>query len=117
MRRWNLTAPTRPSRSCGCEQKRSCLENAQSHNAKNRAYNTNLEVIKTDKPYINNKSGYKGVCWDKQRKKWYASICVHRKRIMIGRFDNIEDAVKARQEAVERLHKPIIELAEENEHD
>lgn len=38
-----------------------------------------------------NKSGYKGVCWDKERKKWAVKIS----RTHVGRFSNIEDAVKA----------------------
>lgn len=115
VRRWNLTTNRRPARSCGCESKKRCVENAQSHNAKNRAYYTNLEVIKTDKPYINNKSGHKGVYWDKHRNKWCASICVHRKTTFIGRFDKLEDAIEARQEAVEKLHDPLIRMIEENE--
>lgn len=51
---------------------------------------------------LNNTSGYKGVYFDKSRKKWVANIKVNRKTIFLGRFDNIEDAYKARLEAEEK---------------
>lgn len=47
----------------------------------------------------NNTTGHTGVSYDKQRHKWYASIMVNYKSIALGRFDNLEDAIKARQEA------------------
>lgn len=46
----------------------------------------------------NNTSGAKGICWDKHRNKWYARATCYGKQIHIGRFDNFEDAVKARDE-------------------
>lgn len=56
-------------------------------NAKNRPKNKN------------NTSGYIGVYWDKEREKWYSQIWVNYKCITLGRFDRMEDAIKARQEA------------------
>lgn len=50
----------------------------------------------------NNTSGYKGVCWNKKSNKWYAQIRVNKKRIHLGSFTNIEDAIKARKEAEEK---------------
>ena len=47
----------------------------------------------------NNTSGYKGVSWDKAKKKWRAFISVDKKQIFLGRYDNIEEAIKARQQA------------------
>lgn len=44
-----------------------------------------------------NKTGYKGVCFDKPNNKWRAYIRVNGKMINIGRFANIEDAIKARK--------------------
>lgn len=55
--------------------------------------NMNISVAK------NNKSGFTGVNWDKNSKKWISSIQFNKKRIRLGCFDNIEDAVKAREEA------------------
>ena len=53
----------------------------------------NLPMRKT------NKSGHRGVHWDKNRKKWFAQIQRNKKTTALGRFDNLEDAVKARKKA------------------
>lgn len=55
--------------------------------------------------YSNNTSGRKGVSWDKSRNKWIASICTNQKTKYIGRFDNFEEAVKARELAEMEYHK------------
>lgn len=47
----------------------------------------------------NNTSGYKGVTWDKKRNKWIAQIMVNYKHIYLGRYENIEDAIKSRKDA------------------
>lgn len=46
-----------------------------------------------------NTSGVTGVSWDKDRNKWIANIKVNYKNIYLGRYDNIKDAIKARQDA------------------
>lgn len=51
----------------------------------------------------NSTSGYNGVTFDKRRNKWVAVIMVDRKKIHLGQFDILEDAVKARGDA-NRLH-------------
>lgn len=43
----------------------------------------------------NNNSGYKGVCWNKQLKKWVAQIGVNNKQIRLGYFNTPLDAAKA----------------------
>lgn len=45
----------------------------------------------------NNTSGYKGVHLNKRSGKWVSRISVDKKRIPLGSYSNIEDAVKARQ--------------------
>lgn len=40
-------------------------------------------------------SRYVGVTWDKQRNKWVAQTCFYKKHILIGRFDNEEEAARA----------------------
>lgn len=47
----------------------------------------------------NNTSGHNGVAWDKNRQKWMASIRIDRKNIFLGRYDEIDDAVRARENA------------------
>ena len=40
-------------------------------------------------------SKFKGVCWDKNRKKWIVYIKVNKNKIFLGRFDNEIKAAKA----------------------
>ena len=43
----------------------------------------------------NNKSGFRGVYWDKKRIKWRATINLNNKQIFIGRYVDKREAVKA----------------------
>ncbi len=40
-------------------------------------------------------SKYKGVYWDKSRRKWAAEAHINNKKIYLGRFENEEDAARA----------------------
>jgi hypothetical protein len=51
-----------------------------------------------------NRSGIKGVCWDRRRGRWRVTINVCYKQIHLGYFRRIEDAAKAYAEAALRLH-------------
>lgn len=53
----------------------------------------------------NNTSGYKGVVWHRQAKKWQAQISVNYRNISVGLYDDKEDAAKAIREYRERQHK------------
>lgn len=44
-------------------------------------------------------SGCTGVTWDNIKKNWHVRICVNYKTINIGRFKELNDAIKARKEA------------------
>lgn len=60
-----------------------------------------------NKPKINkhNKScGIKNITWDKKRNKWVVYIAVDGNSKSIGRFNNLEDAKIAAQEAREKYH-------------
>lgn len=46
-----------------------------------------------------NKSGFTGVFFAKNRNKWRAVVTVNYKKIVLGHFDNFEDAVSARKTA------------------
>lgn len=63
---------------------------------------TNAENLRNGKLRKTNKSGVVGVFFDKTRNKWIASITVDYKNIYLGRYDCIEDAIKARKEAEEK---------------
>ena len=47
----------------------------------------------------NNTSGVSGVHWNKNENKWQVRIGVKGKRIQIGYFVNLEDAIRARKDA------------------
>ncbi len=50
----------------------------------------------------NNSSGFKGVSWWANR--WHAQITVNLKKIHLGAFINLDDAIAARKQAEEQLH-------------
>lgn len=49
-----------------------------------------------------NISGYKGVSWNKNTKKWRATITFNYQSIHLGLFDKIEDAAVARKKGEEK---------------
>jgi uncharacterized protein YkuJ len=58
---------------------------------------------KNQKVFKNNTSKVTGVCYVKNENKWMARISENGKRILLGKFENKEDAIKARFEAEEKL--------------
>lgn len=51
-----------------------------------------------------NTSGHPGVCWFKKREKWVARIAINQKRMHLGYFDDIDEAISAYEAAKKRLH-------------
>ena len=51
-----------------------------------------------------NTSGFKGICWHKNAKKWHAQITHMNRKIHIGYFTTPEAAHQAYIEAAEKLH-------------
>ena len=49
-----------------------------------------------------NTSGFKGINFDKKKNLWVARISVDKKRIYLGRFKDLSDAIKARKLAEEK---------------
>ena len=58
-----------------------------------------------------NTSGHPGVCWHKRDSKWRATIKHNQKKIHLGYFENLEDAVAARK-AAEKLYWADTQIAE-----
>ena len=73
----------------------------------NRIENLRLATVSQNQSnvtkYKNNTSGYKGVSWDKRRKKWRAQINHNNKKIHIGYFDTPELAHAAYIAAAAKL--------------
>lgn len=55
----------------------------------------------------NNKSGVKGVLWDKSCSKWHAQITNEGVKIGLGRYSKLLDAVEARLQAESELHSDV----------
>ena len=52
--------------------------------------------------FKNNKSSTSDVCWHKASQKWQARICVDNKRIYLGCFADLNEAIKVRKEAEQK---------------
>lgn len=60
--------------------------------------------LKNKKLYKNNKSGYKGVSWNRHHNKWSADIRNEGKRIFLGYFERRIDAAKTYNKAALKYH-------------
>jgi hypothetical protein len=56
---------------------------------------TQAENARNRKMQSNNSSGYKGVYWDRSKKKWTAQISYDRRYHNLGSFDSVEEAAVA----------------------
>lgn len=63
----------------------------------------------TAKKRKDNKSGVRGVSWDKSRNRWKVDICVGGKKIALGRFKTLSEATHVRKEAEEIYFKPYLD--------
>lgn len=68
---------------------------------------TNVAYLKSNNISKNNKSGVRGVTQIKNG-KWVAHIMFKRKRYNLGTYELKEDAIKARKDAEEKLHKGFL---------
>lgn len=53
----------------------------------------------------NNSSGYKGVSWDKRTRKWLVQLSYNKKRVYIGYFNNLEEAINQYDIECKKYHK------------
>lgn len=58
----------------------------------------------------NNKSGFKGVFWKENHKKWYAVIGIDNTKKYLGFFDDKVKAAKAYDNAAKKLHGKFASL-------
>lgn len=71
---------------------------------------TDSQNSKNKKISKNNKTGYKGVYFCEERKKYSASIACDGKRYRLGRFDTCEAAFAAYCSAAKALHQDFARL-------
>ena len=60
---------------------------------------TRIENLKNQKVRKSNSSGFMGVHWCKNQEKWISRICNNSKNVCLGSFSDIQDAVRAREQA------------------
>lgn len=65
---------------------------------------THSQNMKNRKLQVNNSSGYRGVFWRKDAKKWQAQIKVEGRFKSLGTFTEIEDAALAYKEAAQKYY-------------
>ena len=63
-----------------------------------------VEAIRAGKLPRNNSSGIRGVHWHSRIRKWNARVSVNGRLLSLGYYDTIEEAAKARAEAVKRIY-------------
>jgi len=102
-RQTNLRSGT--TKSCGCLQEEIRKENMKK--AIHFVDGTCVERIASKKNYSNNKTGCRGV-YRRENNTWRASIGFQGKLYSLGSYHTFEEAVRARQEAEERLYTPFL---------
>ena len=73
--------------------------NKLNNTRRNIRFITNIDNFKNRGLSKANTSGYPGVFWYKTNKKWIAYITVKRKRIYLGSFATVDEAIESRKEA------------------
>jgi hypothetical protein len=71
----------------------------------------------TSKTPITNKSGRKGVWFNKKTGRYEAHINFKKKHKYLGSYKTLEDAIKARERAEEELYEPILNAYGRTLHD
>lgn len=73
------------------------IDNDSNYCPNNCKWSTRFEQQRNTRLQKNNKSGIRGVYWDKTNQKWVAKIGANNKSISLGHYTNKEDAMKARK--------------------
>ena len=96
--------------SCGCYSRKLAKEKQKKAAQVGRFEGTKIQNL-TSKIFSSNTSGYKGIHRAKNRGKeagWIVRITIKGERKYIGHFTDLEDAIKARNEAEEKYWEPIL---------
>lgn len=93
--------------SCGHVKSMRSLENREKLQKEYIVENTSVLSALKKTPGRLNASGHIGVY--KKKNKWAAQISFQKQRYYLGQYDNIEDAIKAREDAEKMLRGPFLE--------
>lgn len=99
-------------KSCGCLGLETRLENltaAQDQIKTTDAVDGTRKSMLDAKKSSSNTSGHKGVSQNKNTKKWEAYIHFKKKKIYLGSFETLEEALQARKKAEDKYFKPVID--------
>lgn len=98
--------------SCGCLRKETRRQHMKNEfYTESKLYSTNLPKLRHQSIQRNNSTGVTGVSRVKKTGKFIAKIGCKKEIIYLGVFDSLEAAKKARDEAYEKYHLPILEEA------
>lgn len=100
--------------SCGCNRREKSRHNLSGDPAEKlgQTGGTNASRIASNKPQINNRSGFRGVSWHKYGHgggKWIAVIYFQGKRYRLGFYDTPQAASRAYQAAKARIHGDFLD--------
>lgn len=95
-------------KSCGCRRTEKREAGVKEYLKNDMVDGTRKSALHA-KLHKSNKSGYKGVMWDKHKNKWRAYIGFKGKQINLGYYEKKDDAIKARKQAEEKYFKPYLE--------
>lgn len=95
--------------SCGCL----VVEKVKSLYTKKTAP---CKLKESENPRKTNTSGTTGVSWDKSRYQWTAELTFQGRKVYLGRFDDKEEAIKARKKGEEEYFEKFLkEMGIDNE--
>jgi len=94
-------------KSCGCLRVDTGKSNMSGLIDKIKVERTDLAQL-TSKPQKNNKSGIRGVYFDKKNQLWIAQMTFKGKKVLNKGFKNKEEAINARKQAEANYHKPLM---------
>ena len=105
--------------SCGCNRQEKSVDNIAGDiaNKIGQVDGTNISRLKSVKPQVNNKSGFRGVSWHPFPHgggRWVAVIYFKGNRYRLGFYDAPEEASAAYLEAKENIHGDFVRWYTEN---
>ena len=95
------------TRSCGCMHHEMITENIKTFHEKIIFEGTNIPSISSNKLRIDNTSGVRGV--HRRKNRWQALITFKNKDYYLGSYDDLDEAVRVRKEAEDRLFGAFLE--------